>query len=378
MSNRVFIVHASGYASGPAQALVDFLKMSNVDLIEFLQHPLVAEGPGLHVQAVFTKHGDQRIKVRRRPNRPPITYIFDLFTPIPSRSSDVWVSFNALGSIEGLILRKLGRTKYVVHWSVDFVPRRFPNFIVNWVYEKFDKISCKYADLHVELSIAALKNRAKHYGLEKSRKTKVLVVPMGFWNDRVPVCGEDAWEAKRIVFLGHLVDRMGLDVLLTACKVLKEREVEFHLDIIGGGPLANWLREQIKFDSLQGCVSLIGFVEDHATLATYLAASSVGVAPYAPDPESFSRFADPGKLKDYLGAGLPILLTDVPPNAAELVAYGGAEIVDYKAEVIADAIQNLFENKAEWVRRRETAMKFRSQFDWKVMLQNKLGFLLDE
>ena len=102
----------------------------------------------------------------------------------------------------------------------------------------------------------------------------------------------------------------------------------------------------------------------------------MGVAPYAPDPDSFSRFADPGKLKDYLGAGLPILLTDVPPNAADLAAHGGAEIVSHSAEAIANAIQNLFENEGEWDRRRADAINYRSQFDWKIMLETKLGFLL--
>ena len=51
------------------------------------------------------------------------------------------------------------------------------------------------------------------------------------------------------------------------------------------------------------------------------------------------RQADPGKLKVYLAAGLPILLTDVPPNAQELAAIGGAEIVPADAGAFADAIE---------------------------------------
>ena len=34
--------------------------------------------------------------------------------------------------------------------------------------------------------------------------------------------------------------------------------------------------------------------------------SSVALAPYAPDPDSFTRFADPSKLKSYAAAGLPM------------------------------------------------------------------------
>jgi glycosyltransferase involved in cell wall biosynthesis len=376
MANKTFLIVASGYASGPAQALVDFLKVSDAEVVEFLQHPLVAEGPGNHIQTLVTGNGDLKVKVRRRPNRPPITYVFDFITPLNLRRSDVWISFNALATIQGLIFRKLRRTNYVVHWSVDFVPRRFTNSLVNWVYETFDKRCCKAADLRIELSNSAMENREKQYGLLKEESARALVVPMGFWMDKVPMCEEDVWQAKRIVFLGHLVERMGLDVLLGACKTLRDRNVLFHLDIIGGGPLSDWLSEQIKIDNLQASVSLLGFEADHSVLARILASSTVAVAPYAPDPDSFTRFADPGKIKDYLGAGLPIILTDVPPNATELAEFGGAEIVAHNSYALADAIQNIFADNDEWKKRRADALNYRSQFDWKVMLENKLGFLL--
>ena len=377
MSNKTFLIVASGYASGPAQALVDFLRMSDIDLIEFLQHPLVAEGPGEHIQTVIEKNEVQKVKVRRRPNKPPITYVFDFITPLYLRRSDVWVSFNALATFHGLIIRKLGRTKFVIHWSVDFVPRRFSNPLINWLYETLDKRCCEVADLRVELSNAAMQNRNQHYSLSNKSVAQTLVIPMGFWNDKVPVCGEHASQQSRSVFLGHLVDRMGLDVLLLACKILRSRNIPFQLDIIGGGPLSAWLQSQIEVDSLEECVSLKGFVADHAQLASLLATASVGVAPYAPDSDSFTRFADPGKLKDYLGAGLPILLTDVPPNAAELAQHGGAEIVGHDADSIADAIQKLLEDESEWKKRRLDALKYRDQFDWKIMLDDKLGFLIN-
>ena len=377
MSNKTFLIVASGYASGPAQALVDFLRMSDIDLIEFLQHPLVAEGPGEHIQTVIEKNEVQKVKVRRRPNKPPITYVFDFITPLYLRRSDVWVSFNALATFHGLIIRKLGRTKFVIHWSVDFVPRRFSNPLINWLYETLDKRCCEVADLRVELSNAAMQNRNQHYSLSNKSVAQTLVIPMGFWNDKVPVCGEHASQQRRIVFLGHLVDRMGLDVLLLACKILRSRNIPFQLDIIGSGPLSAWLQSQIEVDSLEECVSLKGFVADHAQLASLLATASVGVAPYAPDSDSFTRFADPGKLKDYLGAGLPILLTDVPPNAAELAQHGGAEIVGHDADSIADAIQKLLEDESEWKKRRLDALKYRDQFDWKIMLDDKLGFLIN-
>jgi glycosyltransferase involved in cell wall biosynthesis len=109
-----------------------------------------------------------------------------------------------------------------------------------------------------------------------------------------------------------------------------------------------------------------------------LAEASVAVAPYEPDPDSFSRYADPGKLKSYLAAGLPILLTDVPPNATELAARGGAELVPFSADAFARSAEQLLGSREEWQRRREAALSLAREFDWPVILEpalESIGFV---
>jgi len=49
-----------------------------------------------------------------------------------------------------------------------------------------------------------------------------------------------------------------------------------------------------------------------------LSSASIGLATYLESEESFTQFADPGKLKNYLAAGLPIVMTRVPYNADSL------------------------------------------------------------
>ena len=70
---------------------------------------------------------------------------------------------------------------------------------------------------------------------------------------------------------------------------------------------------------------------DHRRVEELLAEASIAAAPSDPSETTFTRFADPGKLKSYLAAGLPIVLTDVPPNARELADEAGAELVPYDA-----------------------------------------------
>ncbi len=119
-------------------------------------------------------------------------------------------------------------------------------------------------------------------------------------------------------------------------------------------------------------ISLHGFVDEFATIRNVLSKAVVAVAPYRPDPSSFTQFADPGKLKAYLGAGLPILLTDVPPNAAELVTEAGAEIITFDARQLADRIRSLVEKPTEWSVRHAAATEYAKGYDWNRLFDERL------
>ena len=119
---------------------------------------------------------------------------------------------------------------------------------------------------------------------------------------------------------------------------------------------------------------------DFAEVQRLLATAAVALAPYEMSETSFSRFADPGKLKAYLAAGLPILLTPVPPNADELADHGGATVLPPDPEAFADAVCRLLDDPADWERRHGAAVEHSLQFDWSTMLRRslpRLGIAVD-
>jgi glycosyltransferase involved in cell wall biosynthesis len=118
-----------------------------------------------------------------------------------------------------------------------------------------------------------------------------------------------------------------------------------------------------------------GFVEDHRQVEAILAECSVGIAPYLTDVGSFTQFADPGKLKAYLGAGLPIVVTPVPPIAKELAESGAALIVESSPESVADGIEAVLSSAVDWQRRRDAALRLTQRYDWEVILGDALGSL---
>ncbi len=172
--------------------------------------------------------------------------------------------------------------------------------------------------------------------------------------------------------MGHLVERMGADTALEAIALLAGRDVEVTAELVGRGPVGERLRAQAATLGGQDRVRFHGFIADHRELERVLAQASVAVAPYSTRVDSFTRFADPGKLKSYLAAGLPILLTDVPPNAGELAEHGGAQIVDDDPAAFADAIDQTLADVAGWQRRRAAAVAHAMLFDWDSILPRVL------
>ena len=137
----------------------------------------------------------------------------------------------------------------------------------------------------------------------------------------------------------------------------------------------NGSQEHASSLGLGDAVRFLGFVPDLRDVERLLAAASIAVAPYVPGDTVFTRYADPGKLKNYLAAGLPIVLTDVPPNARELAAEAGAELVPYEATAIADALERGLADPVRWRERRERALAYARRFDWAVLLHDALDRL---
>jgi glycosyltransferase involved in cell wall biosynthesis len=363
-------IAANGFADGPAQALRDHLVARGHTVVTIF-HPLTGEQGTTHV--VTTYAGGERCasSTRRVPLPPPASYAADVFIPLRVRKVEAWFGFNPLACARGLAQRRLGRAEKVVLWSVDFVPDRFgAGTLMTRLYDRVDRYSCMHADARVELSPAALEARNRRHGLAPDGRTHV--VPMGSWLGRVPVTSPDGFEHRRVVFLGHLVPRQGIDKLLEALALLVERGERVVADVIGSGPEEGSLREQARRLGLDGVVRFHGFVADHREVERLLAAGSVGVAPYRPG-QTFTQYADPGKLKAYLAAGLPVVLTNVPPNAEEIAREGGAVLVPYDAGGLADALARVLSGPEAWRERRRAARRYAQRFDWAVLLPELLA-----
>ena len=369
------ILAHGGRDNPPASGLTEYLVLHGAQRVTTVLNPLTTEDGNRHTIVTYQPGRRPVGHTFSLPARPPYTYPLDLLVPPIAPGADAWFAFNNLLCARGLFERRAKRTTTVVYWAVDFVPDRFgARTLLTRAYDTLDAYCCRHSDLRVELTAAAREGRDERHGIESDDAgAECIVAPIGAWLDRVPVTPCDGWKTRRVVFIGHLVERMGGDTVIDALALLSERGCPVTADVAGHGPLAEQLQAQANRRGVGDLVRFHGFIANHRELEQLLCRAAVGLAPYNTRVQSFTRYADPSKLKSYLAAGLPILLTSVPPNAGELADQAGAEIVPDNAGDLATAIEHLLADAEAWQRRRAAALAYSRQFDWNRIITDVLN-----
>jgi glycosyltransferase involved in cell wall biosynthesis len=357
----------------PASGLLEYLIARGARRVTTVLHPLNAGDGNRHKITTYEPGLEPRRHTVRLPAHPPYTYPLDLLVPPVARRVDGWFAFNNLLCARGLLERRARRADTVAYWAVDFVPDRFgAGTMLTRAYDALDAYCCRHTDLRIEVSKAALEGRDNRHGIPHHAGATRTIAPIGAWLERVPVTPPDGWKSRRIVFIGHLVERMGGDTVIQALALLRERGFDVTADIAGRGPLEGPLRADVHQRGLQDIIRFHGFIAGHRELEQLLSQAAVALAPYNTRVDSFTQYADPSKLKSYLAAGLPILLTPVPPNAKELAQQAGAEVVRDDASDFADAIERVLADPDTWQCRRAASLKYAQQFDWNTIIANVL------
>jgi len=135
------------------------------------------------------------------------------------------------------------------------------------------------------------------------------------------------------------------------------------------------LKSQISQARLIDNFQILGFVENFNEAVRTLSSCGLAIAPYYPfDKNSFTCYADPGKLKVYLGCGLPIVLTDMPPIARLIEERGAGVTARYDAADFAAQIIKII-TSPEYEQFRKNASKLGSQYEWDTIFREAFSKL---
>lgn len=181
-----------------------------------------------------------------------------------------------------------------------------------------------------------------------------------------------------IVYMGHLRENQGVDFLIKAFPEVLKANSKARLLIVGTGHLESQLKKLALELGVDQYIEFTGMIESHSELEQLLATCAIGVAPYAPNPDSLTLFTDPGKPKVYMAMGLPVVITRVPQIAYDIERGKAGIAINYNQKELVDAITLLLSDDYLYKEYRENAIRFASQYSWERIFEDALGKVLKE
>lgn len=303
-------------------------------------------------------------------NKPePISYLKDLvlgliYGILYAKKSDIFVGTDCLLVLCGLILRSFGIVKKVYYCMMDYTPIRYKNTILNSIYFITDKMACYNANCVWPL------NKEMLLGREDDKKIAIKkvtwqVLPYGNYSEKYSDKEQKHHEKNKILYFGGVAKNKGSELFVPIVKALMDRGLkDFKFIVIGGGDTKT-LKATAKDLHIDNFVEVLGQIESNADIEKIMLTCGVGLAPYFPaDKNNFSYYSDPGKVKFYLGCGLPIVITNVPPIAKEIQSKKAGLIANYDAKDFANKIIEIINTPENYKIFSQNAINLGREFSW--------------
>jgi glycosyltransferase involved in cell wall biosynthesis len=337
--------------------ITSFLRENGAKRIVTIGHPLSKQSSGK--SHVYSYRGSSsRGFSFSRPNIIPYTYPLDFTSGLLPLKADYWIGFNPLMTAAGCLLR---HKTVKVNWGIDFVPVRNEGALSEKIYRGIERFTMKNIDVQVENSRAALDERSARHGVVPSRQ---LLAPIGISVEDLNPPHISRLKNPRIVYLGGLNPRNGSDFLVQIIRKLSVVDSTIGIDVIGVGPQSDVVRQEIENCGNPTLYKFHGYIKDQEDINTILRQSFLALAPFSMNDNSFTQYADPQKLKYYASNSLPMLISDVPPNAKTIANLGAAKLMDSRL-IIDDwihAIKEIAKNEAEWMRMASSSYGYAQEF----------------
>lgn len=283
---------------------------------------------------------------------------------------DVCIALDCFNTINMLPFRAIGIIHKLIFYTIDYVPQRFPNAVMNWLYHAADKAACRFSDTIWILSPRMTRLR-KASGIQHMAPTVTL--PMGANLKRIRTLPISRLHRHQIAFVGMLWEKQGLQLAIKALASTIISVKDVRLMVIGDGNYRPALERLVKTLGLTKHVTFYGFVKSHAQVEKILCQSAIGIAPYMPTPENFSHYTDPGKPKLYLGCGLPVVLTDVPAIARVIASHRAGMIVNYTVASIQEKLLILLTDDKLYNTYRNNALALSDNYDTNTLIRKALA-----
>lgn len=363
-SQKKFLLLAHYATFAYQDMLFEYLTNKNkAELVTKFNLPL-PELPLLH-QIEITKSKNGKVgktrKIKSFVNPPLAAYFLQsfqiFFYTLGSKTTyDYIISQDSLLAFLSIFLKKMGKTKKIIFYSHGIDRLRFQKSFFNTLYSSLDKISATNSDFCWFLSRGMIPIR-KAQGISDS---KLFWIPSS-----IPISSikrNKNEKNHKLVFLGTVNKKNGAHLLLNILKAVQIKIPDATLDIMGDGDLKKTLEKEVKVQNLQKSVKFFGsltFQQFSPLLTNY----SIGLAPYEYSTDNLTPLSDSLKMRVYLAAGLPVIITSGFHFSDEIKEHSLGFAVKDNVKDFSKSILKLLENKEYYKKIRQNALSYSRTYD---------------
>jgi glycosyltransferase involved in cell wall biosynthesis len=353
---------------GQCHAIADFLKDNAKELI-FIRHPL--NGLYYSVAEQFLDGKIRALGIIRTRTKGIIRYAADLFSTIltilfQNGKWDMFIGVNSLNTASGLILKGLGKVRYVIFYTADYVPERFGNSLINRIYHFFDRFCIKKADFVWNISKAQVQIR-KEQGLADSKN---IYVPHGVNLGRITQQPLEKVDRYSFVIAANLSKAIHYKLIIDAFRDVAAKVPQAKLMIIGSGELEKEISDYIKVNGLASNAFMLGWMP-HDKLMDFISHCGTGLAIYT-SLCSWTAFSDSFKTKEYLGCGCPVIISGALGAIKEAEPSNAMIAVGQDKKSLYEAMLKLLEDGSVYAQYRNNAINFMKDLDWAKIYHRSL------
>jgi glycosyltransferase involved in cell wall biosynthesis len=166
-----------------------------------------------------------------------------------------------------------------------------------------------------------------------------------------------------LLFVGILIADRGVLDAIRALPIIQASRPKAALVVVGDGPERPRLEEAVRTMGLGSSVKIVGWKLPEQ-LAGYYQAATIGLLPFRDSPHVRLTLAN--KLFDYMGAGLPVLGSDLPPNRRVLEETGAGRLhtPDNPSDIARTASAMLQDTEGLRTMGKKGTAAVRSTYNW--------------
>ena len=277
---------------------------------------------------------------------------------------NLFIGLESAYTLAGIFLKKLGIVRKVVYYVSDYSPNRYPNKLFNNIYLGLDRFCAKHADYIWDVSPAMHPARIKA-GLNPKESAPVILVPNALFKNQISPVYLSKIIPFSLVYAGTLTKSNGPDIAVEAMHYILKKFPKSSLHIFGSNSADQArIKALIQKYSLEKSVIFHGFITQVADITEAIHTYSIGLAPYLDISGSHRKYGDATKLRLYMGAGIPVITTSVPPLGKEIAKYGACIIIKEDVKTLANAVKELFSDKEKYQSMRGKAIDYAKDNTW--------------